>query len=254
MVCGDQVILQVFSDMQLMNQDTVFHIITELIRILDGVRETQARAQTAQALQVFYPGTADDYYLDAMRGGPAPTWDPPPAPNIGGPARWWETGPIVATPAFQRRIQVIRAQIAAQAAQTALLREQLYRPFVIPDPYGTAYGTGFTQDAEERAEKLLQSVLTSTQQTELAQRNYFHVKSSNGNVYKVKRKRICNGSFDVTKLDPFTMVPMATYCNNSTARIPEGDDLAAKALLLKFNEDQFLAYANSGSATWDRAL
>jgi hypothetical protein len=245
MVCGDQVILQVFSDMQLMNQDTVFHIITELIRILDGVRETQARAQTAQALQVFYPGTADDYYLDAlrggggpaldaMRGGPAPTWDPP------------------LTPAWD--LPAIRAQVA----QTAFLREQLYqlyRPFVTPDdPYGI--GTGFAKDAEERAEKLLQSVLTSTQQTELAQRNYFHVKSSNGNVYKVKRKRICNGSFDVTKLDPFTMVPMATYCNNSTARIPEGDDLAAKALLLKFNEDQFLAYANPGSATWDwdRAL
>lgn len=94
-----------------------------------------------------------------------------------------------------------------------------------------------TREANERAEKLLQSALTAEQREELKTKNYFHCKSRVGNTYRIHRGTHGNvrrviGNREVENL-----------CIQP-ANVPTADSMLAQKLHIEHCEDDFRRTAN----------
>lgn len=117
--------------------------------------------------------------------------------------------------ADQRALDVARAA-RLQAAQIAAVSLQL---------------------AKERSEKLLISVLTDQQRTELAEQGHFHVVAPSGALYRIKWgthgnvKRIVDGR----EFESLCVAP-----ND----VPVGDAMLAQVLHIQYNEEEFRRTAN----------
>ncbi len=96
-----------------------------------------------------------------------------------------------------------------------------------------------TQAAKERAEKLLQSVLTDEQKTELRDKGYFHCRSKQGNRYRIRRGTHGN----VRKLDPTGTKEIESLCIQPRD-VPEGDVLLAQRFMIENDEEAFRKTAN----------
>lgn len=93
------------------------------------------------------------------------------------------------------------------------------------------------EQAKQRAELLLVSNLDSDQVAELAASNRFHVTSSRGRRYCIKRGRAGN----ITREDSEGRF---TFCIHDYVGLPESDTMLAQKLLLEADEAEFLRIAN----------
>jgi len=89
--------------------------------------------------------------------------------------------------------------------------------------------------AAERAEKLLESCLTSEQRGQLAKHGWFTVVARSGRVYQIKRGRARN---------VIEMRTGRTYCCHPIDNVPDADTMLAQKMMLEVEEDEFLRMAN----------
>jgi hypothetical protein len=94
--------------------------------------------------------------------------------------------------------------------------------------------------AEERAEMLLQSILTEAQRDCLAKRGFFYVTGGDGHLYRIKRGTHGNVErVDPTKPDRV----LDRYCAQPDG-VPTADSMAAQKLAIELNPAAFFGVAN----------
>lgn len=89
--------------------------------------------------------------------------------------------------------------------------------------------------AAERAEKLLETCLTSGQRESLRKNGWFVVYTKSGRGYQIRRGRARNVIEVNTK---------RTYCCHPVDGVPDADTMLAQKLMLETQEDEFLRLAN----------
>lgn len=118
----------------------------------------------------------------------------------------------------RRRQYETEANARQRASQDAIIRERA--------------------EAKEKAEKLLQSALSSEQREELNNKGFFHCKSRVGNRYRIYR-----GSHGNVKLLNPSGKEIEKLCVQPSY-VPEGDCMLAQKLHIEHNEDDFRRTAN----------
>lgn len=93
--------------------------------------------------------------------------------------------------------------------------------------------------ADRRAEALLRAHLLPEQQEQLAQKDWFLLVSKTGKKYRINRGRSAN----VDVLDEHGRV-VRSLCAHPRESVPDADTMLSQALLLKYDEEQFLRMAN----------
>lgn len=89
--------------------------------------------------------------------------------------------------------------------------------------------------AAARAEKLLETCLTSGQRESLRKNGWFVVYTKSGRGYQIRRGRARNVIEVNTK---------RTYCCHPVDGVPDADTMLAQKLMLETQEDEFLRLAN----------
>jgi hypothetical protein len=94
------------------------------------------------------------------------------------------------------------------------------------------------QAVKERAEKLLQSVLTPQQNQELKDKGHFHCRSKTGRTYRIKR-----GTHGNVKVVNEAGKEIESLCIQPGG-VPEADSMAAQKLMIEADEESFRKIAN----------
>lgn len=92
--------------------------------------------------------------------------------------------------------------------------------------------------AIKRADRLLESVLSSAQKSQLKDKDYFLLKSQSGKIYRIRKGRSTN----VDLLDENGKV-VDILCAYPGLNVPDGDTMAAQKIMLECDEADFLKIA-----------
>ncbi len=119
-----------------------------------------------------------------------------------------------------------------------LLCRTPYRVLVQP-PVGAVNSRQDWRAAQERAEALLQELLTEEEYRQLERRGYLEVRSPSRpqRVYRIPRHQ---GQVKVYEGG----VPVMALCVQSTEPMPDGDVVLMHKLMIEGNEDEYLRVAN----------
>jgi hypothetical protein len=96
---------------------------------------------------------------------------------------------------------------------------------------------------DDRANRLLDAHLTTEQADTLAHHGWFDVTSQHGHRYRIYRGQVVNVYRLVTGGSGHAR-PVAGYCLRSDAALPDADVMLTQLLLLRTDEDAFLAEAD----------
>ena len=86
-----------------------------------------------------------------------------------------------------------------------------------------------------RADKLLESVLSSVQRSQLEKNDWFLVRGESGQVYRIRKGRAAN----VDLIDPKTGKVIDVLCAYPRMDVPDGDCMVAQKLMLECDEEAF---------------
>lgn len=95
---------------------------------------------------------------------------------------------------------------------------------------------------DERAEALLSDHLTTEQADTLATFGWFELTSQHGNRYRIYRGQVVN-VYRVAETGSGRVRTVAGYCLRSDPELPDADVMLAQMLLLRTDEDEFIARA-----------
>lgn len=96
--------------------------------------------------------------------------------------------------------------------------------------------------SDHRAEHLLSEHLTLDQADTLATFGWFDVASQQGNRYRIHRGQVVN-VYRLSGDGSGRTRPVAGYCLRSDAQMPDADVMLTQLLLLRTDEDAFIASA-----------
>jgi len=89
--------------------------------------------------------------------------------------------------------------------------------------------------ASDRAERLLEACLSTTQRDQLSSVGWFSVRAPSGRVYQIRRGRARN---------VVEMTTRRTYCCHPIDGVPDADTMLAQKLMIETQEEEFLRLAN----------